>query len=235
MPSLPRHTAAPHRFDKLQTALLALLIVAGVAGGPDAAAQADAHRTLQIQEGTVYIDGRAVEPDALPSELALDGVRLQYQVYGMRTPVIRIQGRSYRLTESTLEPVASGGSEDDTSRDARGQQEPAAASAEYMQMLRAQNQVLYEAVQREYALEHAAEQRAYRIRQLPPGPERTAHFDTLRQTVTRLFDLKQANRRRELEQLEQRLDEMRQRIRERAAHREAMIEQRIRHLTSQAP
>lgn len=222
------------RLGEQGKALLMLFFVLSIASlvhVPAARSQPAPHRTLQIQGGTVYIDGNAVPEDTLPPELVLDGVQMQYQVYGLQVPIVEIQGRAYRLTESTLEPV------ERASYAAQGEPEAlqaAPAPSDYMQMLRAQSQLLYEAVQREYALEHAAEQRAYRIRQLDAGPERTAHLDTLRQTITQLFDLKQANRRRELQQLQQRVEAMRQRMQERAAHREAMIEQRIQQLTDRA-
>ena len=220
--------------------LLVILIAASLIQVPAVYSQPAPHRTLQIQDNTVYIDGNAVPEETLPPGLVLNGVQMQYQVYGLQMPIVEIQGQPYRLTESTLEPVEQvsdgaragpGGSGAKTFR-------AAPAPSDYMQMLRAQSQRLYEAVQREYALEHAAEQRAYRIRQLDAGPERTAHLDTLRHTITQLFDLKQSNRRRELQQLQQRVEAMRQRMQERAAHREAMIEQRIQQLTNrtrQAP
>lgn len=223
--------------------LAMVLAIGGVGSVPDAHSQsapgqsvpsqsansqAMPHRTLQIQDGTVYIDGTALPDEAVPDALRLDGVQMQYQVYGAETPIVSIQGTAYRLTASALEPVQ--GSE------ASGRAAAASRStAEYMQMLRAQSEQLYAAVQREYALEHAAEQRAYRIRQMAPGPARTAHLDTLRQTVTQLFDLKQANRRRELRHLQQQVEAMQQRMRERAAHRDAMIEQRIHQLTTGTP
>ena len=199
------------------------------AQGQSANSQAMPHRTLQIQDGTVYIDGTALPDEAVPDALRLDGVQMQYQVYGTETPIVSIQGKAYRLTASALEPVQGGGASDGRAASA------SRSTAEYMQMLRAQSEHLYAAVQREYALEHAAEQRAYRIRQMAPGPARTAHLDTLRQTVTQLFDLKQANRRRELQHLQQQVEALQQRMRERAAHRDAMIEQRIHQLTTGTP
>jgi hypothetical protein len=219
--------------------LLVVLITASLIHVPAVYSQPVPHRTLQIQDNTVYIDGNAVSEETLPSGLVLDGVQMQYQVYGLQVPIVEIQGQPYRLTESTLEPVERASDAAQEARetpDATGAKtlQAAPASSDYMQMLRAQSQRLYEAVQREYALEHAAEQRAYRIRQLDAGPERTAHLDTLRQTITQLFDLKQANRRRELQQLQQQVEAMRQRMQERAAHREAMIEQRIQQLTDHA-
>lgn len=239
----------------LSVLLIALVVLAaGWGGTSDATAQPGPERTLRIQNDTVYIDGAAVPQEALPRELVLDGVQMQYQVYGIEMPTVQIRGHIYRLTESTLELVSQVrsheavalGQEDTTSRHSASEVPlpegttpedttpdsltPESTVSDYMRLLQAQSQALYEAVQREYTLEHAAEQRAYRIQQLEPGPERTAHLDTLRQTVSRLFDLKQANRRREIAQLERQVEAMRERMQERATHREAMIEQRIQHL-----
>jgi len=198
-------------------AIIGLVVGVGGTSVLNATAQPAPERTLRIQNDTVYIDGVEVPPKALPDELVLEGLQMQYQVYGIDTPTVQIQGRTYRLTESTLEPVPQASTNQ-------------SRTADYMDLLRTQSQALYEAVQREYALEHTAEQRAYRIRQLEPGAERTAHLDTLRQTVARLFDLKQANRRREIIQLQQQVEAMQRRMEERAAHREAMIERRVRNL-----
>lgn len=219
--------------------LMVVLITASLARVPAAHSQPVPHRTLQIQDSTVYIDGKAVPEEVLPSGLILDEVQMQYQVYGLERPVVEIQGQPYRLTESTLEVVDQESYATEDTREVPSESRAKTSrslspSSDYMQMLRAQSQRLYESVQREYALEHAAEQRAYRIRQLEPGPERTAHLDTLRQTITQLFDLKQTNRRRELQQLQQQVDAMQQRMQQRAAHREAMIEQRVQQLTNHA-
>ena len=239
----------PHK-HRLSALLIVLVIFVSGWGAPfDATAQPGPERTLRIQNDTVYIDGVEVSQEALPDELVLDGMQMQYQVYGIEMPTVQIRGHIYRLTESTLEPVSQVRSNEagalgrqDTATRTRASEKstpegttPDSTTLEttvsdYLRLLQAQSQALYEAVQREYTLEQAAEQRAYRIHQLDPGPERTAHLDTLRQTVSRLFDLKQANRRREIAQLERQVESMRERMQERAAHREAMIEQRIQHL-----
>lgn len=198
-------------------------------------AQRGSERTLHIQNDTVYVDGAAVPDDELPPELSLDGVQMQYEVYGIEAPMLQIQGRIYRLTESTLELVDSAPDARNTDAhdtEARNDRTNPAAASDYMAMLQAQSQALYEAVQREYALEQEAEQRAYRIHELEPGSERAAHLDTLRQTVARLFDLKQANRNHEIMQLEKQVEAMRQRMQERAVHREAMIERRMQQLVN---
>lgn len=218
------HRTPPLTSLRSALAVLVLLVAgAGIYALP-AAGQTTMERSLHIQDGTVYIDGEEVSSDALPQGLRIEGIHLRYHVRGIEEPIVQIQGRTYRLTATGLEPL-------EAPRPDSDHDDP---STEYLDLLRAQSQALYEDVRREYALEHTAQQRAYRIRQMEAGPERTAHLDTLRQTVSQLFDIKQANRQREIEHLEQQVELMRQRMHERSAHRETMINQRIRQLLGNA-
>jgi ElaB/YqjD/DUF883 family membrane-anchored ribosome-binding protein len=68
------------------------------------------------------------------------------------------------------------------------------------------------------------------IRRLPAGPERQAQIDTLRATLNRIFDLKQENRQREIEQLQRQISELRKSLRKREEMRDEMIEQRLQQL-----
>jgi ElaB/YqjD/DUF883 family membrane-anchored ribosome-binding protein len=68
------------------------------------------------------------------------------------------------------------------------------------------------------------------IRRLPTGPERQAQIDTLRATLNRIFDLKQENRQREIEQLQRQISELRKSLRKREEMRDEMIEQRLQQL-----
>lgn len=218
----PSSTSTP-----LLVVLGLLMSLLTVGHTPESMAQTSVERTLHIQEGTVYIDGTPVPESELPASLSVDGLELQYQVYGMTEPVLRIQGNTYQLTSNTLKPIDHAAPNQINGSPLGNAPDGADA---HLQALRAQEQTLYEYVRREYEMERAVRQRAQRIHQMRPGSQRAAHLDTLRQTVEELFDLKQANRYREIEHLEQQIEQLRERNEERQTHRDAMISYRIQQL-----
>lgn len=78
--------------------------------------------------------------------------------------------------------------------------------------------------------DHASLRLAAEIRALSAGPQRDHLLDRLRLQLTDVFQLKQANRRREIEQLEMRLAVLHERLRERERLQEHIVEQRLREL-----
>lgn len=103
----------------------------------------------------------------------------------------------------------------------------------YWYGLRADDQDLFDDYVRERQLEIEAYELARSIAMLPSGRERLKIEDELRSVLDKGFELKQKNRQREIEQLESRLDELRQSLDERASKRSQIIERRFRELVDQ--
>ncbi len=66
---------------------------------------------------------------------------------------------------------------------------------------------------------------AQEIRSLSDGNLRQARIEQLREKLYAIFELKQNNRRREIEQLEQQLGALRERLQERQQLRDLIIDQ----------
>ena len=238
-------------YRTLTNAALTFLVGAVLTSAWVTHAQAQAARTLTIQEGTVFIDGQQVDPGALPPSLSVEGMNAQYRFSGIQRPVVELNGAFYAIGDS-LEPVHAndverqgslvyfrgGGSELSTQQ---VQQRAASAQADqmsrrqemerqYVEELRQRNKQLYERLMRERQMEYETRALAQRVRQLPEGEERAQMLDSLRTTLNDIFDLKQENRQREVQQLQARLEELQRRLEKREEMRTEMIDQRIRQL-----
>lgn len=104
------------------------------------------------------------------------------------------------------------------------------AHKQYLSEIQRRHQELYRNLVRERRMESESREIARTIRLLPDGPERNAQIDTLRATLNRIFELKQENRRREIEQLQRQIDELERRLEQREEMREEMIERRMNEL-----
>jgi hypothetical protein len=104
------------------------------------------------------------------------------------------------------------------------------AHQEYLSEVQRQSRELYERLLRERRMEQQTYELARTIRRLPEGEERQAQIDTLRATLNRIFDLKQENRRREIEQLQRQIMELQQSLRKREEMRDTMIDHRLQQL-----
>ena len=93
---------------------------------------------------------------------------------------------------------------------------------------------LYGEMQREWHMELELTVLAVDIISIPEGQERDKKIEELRQRLSEVFDLKQENRRREVDQLESELNRLRQRMVERKAARERLIEARLKELLGSA-
>jgi hypothetical protein len=117
---------------------------------------------------------------------------------------------------------------------ASGAQETASdmqeAHQKYLSEIQQSHQELYRNLVRERRMESESREIARTIRLLPDGPERDAQKDTLRATLNRIFELKQENRRREIDQLQSQIDELERRLEQRESMREEMIERRMNEL-----
>jgi len=199
-------------------------------------------RTLVIDDGVVRIDGERLSDDRMPPSLNLAGIQAQYQFVGISQPIVEIEGQFFAVTDR-LQPIP-----EDSVRTAnasvvlrnlkrtspasqeRTGSELQAAHQEYLSDVERRSRKLYERLLREHQMEQQSYELARTIRRLPAGPERQAQIDTLRATLNRIFDLKQENRQREIDQLQRQISELRQSLEKREEMRNEMIEQRLQQL-----
>lgn len=244
-------------YSTLKTAVFGLLVGVLLSGGYAVDAQAQSSRTLTIRDGTVFIDGQRVDEDALPPTLEVEGMNAQYSFSGIRRPVVELNGALYAIGDS-LEPVhasevqrqgslvffrenqrgasmSSAGAEEGATAVSDQMQDQPNIQQQYIEELRRRNHQLYDRLIRERKMEYETQALAQRIQQLPEGDRRSDMLDSLRATLNNIFDLKQENRRREVEQLQVRLEELQRRLEKREEMRDEMIDQRIRQLVGETP
>jgi hypothetical protein len=228
---------------------LGLVLLAGTVlwAGFGAVATAQQTRTLDIRDGTVYVDGRALADDQVPPGLDLDGVNAHYQFVGIQRPVVELKGQLVAIADSGLTPVTN---EDVRSTNAAvvmqggtaraSTSQPSAAGADvsarqqYLRDVQESSRELYNRLQRERRMEQEAQNLARVIRMLPDGDERQVKTDTLRAMLNRLFEIKQENHRREIERLQRKIQELQRRLQERKEMRQPMIDHRLRQLIGAA-
>lgn len=103
----------------------------------------------------------------------------------------------------------------------------------YFTEVQQQDQGLYRQLVSELQMEVEARELAVEIQRLPEGAVRDERIKALRQRLDEMFELKQENRRLEIQQLEAELDALYQRLSEREALRRRIVEQRLLELISQ--
>lgn len=97
----------------------------------------------------------------------------------------------------------------------------------YLGSLQSQNRQLYEELQRERAMETRTHELARAARMADTAQERDKHMKELRGVLTEIFELKQANRRKEIEQLERQLQDLQGRLAERESLKKDIIDSRL--------
>jgi hypothetical protein len=219
-------------------------------------ASAQQTRTLTIRDGTVYVDGRQLTSDQVPGDLDLEGMTAQYRFVGIQRPVLELDGRLYAVDDG-LTPVSEEEVNAEKSsvilqeiearpaavRDQAGGQASAAAARslrqaraaqqQYLSEVQKANRELYERLVRERTMESQAQDLARIIRMLPAGSdERRAKEDSLRVLLNNIFELKQENRRREIERLQREIQKLQRSLQKRKQMREAMIDHRLNQLLS---
>lgn len=211
-------------------------------------ASAQQVRTLSVQDGTVYVDGQPLSEDQLPDSLDLEGVRTQYRFVGVQRPVVELNGQllavedgltpvteeqvrrrqgavvlrneASRARSSQVAPSAQQVGEDAAAR-------PSVNRQQYLEAVQQSSRELYERLLHERRMEQNAEDLARTIRQLPEGEERQAKVDTLRALLENIFEIKQENRRREVERLQQQIRELQENLQAREQMRGRMIDRRL--------
>lgn len=210
-------------------------------------ASAQQTRTLNIRDGTVYVDGKPLSEDQIPDSLKLEGVDAHYRFVGIERPVIELNGRLFAI-EDGLTPVSeeevreqrgsvilgSGAMQSRSAPQAMSRSSsarPEAGQQQYLDAIQRSSRELYERLLRERRMERSAQELARAIRLLPEGTERQAKIDTLRAMLEDIFALKQENQRREIERLQQQIRELQRTLQKRAQMRDLMIDRRLRQLT----
>jgi hypothetical protein len=97
----------------------------------------------------------------------------------------------------------------------------------YLGSLQHRNRGLYEELVRERSMEMRTHKLAEAIRTAGSDRDRKAHEKELRGILTEIFELKQANRIQEIEQLERQLKELQDRLEERESLKQDIIESRL--------
>ena len=210
------------------------------------ASTAQQTRTLTIRDGTIQVDGQTLSDDQIPSDLDLEGITAQYQFMGIERPVIELNGRLFAINDglkqvsedevqsqesSVILQEISAGPAAPRTRTSGTVRDP---QRQYLNDVQKANRELYNRLVRERTMEQEAQNLAHIIRMLPEGSsEREAKADTLRSLLNEIFELKQENRREEIRQVEDALQALRQRLQEREAMRDEIIQHRMRELTGQ--
>jgi len=97
------------------------------------------------------------------------------------------------------------------------------------------NRELYERLVRERTMENQAKDLARVIRMLPEDSgERRTNVDSLRSLLNNIFDLKQENRRQEIERLQREIQKLQRGLQERRQMRDQMIDHRLNQLVGRS-
>lgn len=218
--------------NRLATVVLGVFIVLLGWSGMSPFAVAQQTRTLSIQDGTVYVDGTSLSEDQVPEGLDLDGLTAQYHFVGVQRPVVELDGQLFAVTDRLI-PVTRDERNAQMEGQSGGQSDAEAiptAHEQYLQDVQQSSRELYERLQRERVLEKNAKDLARAIRILPDGERRRGRIDSLRALLNNLFELKQANHRREIEHLQRQIQELQRRLQKRQEMRASMIQNRLEHL-----
>lgn len=212
----------------------------GLASAAPEAAEAVAERLLEIRDGHLHLDGRALPPEAVPAGLDLSGLAMQMRFSGPVTPVVEVDGAAYVLQGERLVRFEESDRAGDRVYFLGQPAEPMpehemreAGEAAYFQQLSARDGPLYERIRREEALERESLRLAEEIRRTTDPAARARLTAQLRADLEAAFDLKQEIRTAELDQAERQVENLRAMLNTRAARKAQVIEQRMRELTGE--
>lgn len=217
---------------------LTLLLLVAAAGTPGALAQLgiDIHR-LEIRDGKVFHDGVQLQEHALPDEFDATGVSFTFEYSGPVMPAITLNGRVYALEGDRLVALEDAAAEEGaravavmpaeymTTADRRRQAEEA-----YLETLSERDRALYERLMHEREMEEEALRLAYAARRATEPAERLRLREQLQAHLGEIFELKQNNRREEIQQVESMLEVMNRQMAERESMRDEIIRRHVRDL-----
>ncbi|MEM6645244.1 MAG: hypothetical protein AAF730_03235 [Bacteroidota bacterium] len=104
---------------------------------------------------------------------------------------------------------------------------PHAVVEEYYRDVRNADIELYDRMLQESQLERRTQELALKLRRVSEGEAEQRYRQELEATLTRLFDLKQQNRRDEIDRLQDQIDIMSRRLEYRETRRDEIIQQRL--------
>jgi len=104
----------------------------------------------------------------------------------------------------------------------------------YLYDIEQQDTLLYRRLLNEFELERETQRLAALVLSQPDGKERTLRRTELRELLEHIFELKQENRRSEIEQLETQLTELQRLLAKREAVKNQIVERRLRELIGNA-
>lgn len=206
------------------------------------AADADTQEhVLEIRDGRMFLDGRALPAGNLPEGLDLAGIPgYTINFVGPVVPVLEIDGVVYVLDGEHFKRLSETERADDRvffiPSESALPAEPAdaplmeAGEEAYLRQLSTRDRSLYEQIEREQALEHETLRLAARIRAAQDAAERARLVQALRAQLDASFELKQAIRGGEIAQAEAQIEELRRLLHERAERKDQIIERRIQEL-----
>lgn len=161
---------------------------------------------------------------------------------GRQARALAAQAMRFQELQSRLDHAFEGPDMQELTRAAERlsrQAHEAALAAEALPRLELQNylagvqkhdQELYDLLVKEREIEQETMRLSRQILGMEEGAERNARVDELRRKLEEAFELKQTNRRREIEQLEDRLQDHQQKLEERERLRGEIIDNRLRQL-----
>lgn len=218
-----------------------------LAQSPASVPSPEVHR-LEVRDGVVYHDGTAMPASAVPAGVDMRGfppISMEYS--GDVTPAIEVDGRVFAFENNRLIEVQNAASESGRAqayaisqpktlgRSAADNQEARRRQAEqeYLDSLSESDRALYDQLVRERDMEGETLRLAQDYRRAGTETERETLRAQLREKLGAMFDLKEENRREEVRQMEEALDGLRQRMNERSAMRDQIIEHRLNELLTQ--
>ena len=182
--------------------------------------------------------------NAAPTQSTFIAKKYASEADMMENPKVRMQQYVFELNENARQLNAISSSlrqrqAQDLIEQVHTQAEQAAQYAQdlpYMEMqqymvdVSRRDQALYQRLVSELELEQETRQLAMEVRAMPQGEERDLKIAQLREMLGHILDLKQENRQQEIDQLEQQLAILKQRLTEREDLKERMIERRLEEL-----
>lgn len=196
---------------------------------------ANAYSTVRFRDGRLQMGGLSVlQPQSEAFARQAEALRLQAQGLGSDADLMRKRaeqlllkqqalGEQYRQQLESMQMQALTVSE-------AAQMLPRLQVHTYFDEVQQQNRALYQSLMNELSMEAESHRLAAEIQQLEEGAERQQRIEALLDRLNAMFEIKQANRRREIEQLEAELHALQKRLSEREAHREQIIRQRLKDL-----
>ncbi len=226
---------------------IVLLALTVLVGGASLQAQEEKKSditTLLIQDGRVYVNGRAVEVPSVEGE-TLESVEENYfqaTFFGKQPIIFPIGQHWYRFQENKIvphmdvragEPAALSATQSAGSRARRSEEIYRETVDRYFRQLQQQDRRLAIRLSAEQQMEYEARSLAARIRATDNDKQQVELTEQLEQILGRILDIKQENRSAEIRELEERLKGLKLGLQKRQEMRAELIEARMQELLQQ--